>query len=206
MVISEACGTRQYVQLLARNLVGVSAKDGKVLWTYGKLGPNTANIPTAIVKGDYVLACAGYGKPVVLLKITPKGNGFAAQEVYAKNKGCKHGGMVMIGDYVYLDSDDSGNPYCAKVMTGEVVWDRRKAKDSSPGRKSAAITYADGNLYIRYQSGHMALVEASPAGYKEKSWFKIPNSRGPSWSHPVVVDGKLYLREGDQLYCYNVKQ
>lgn len=209
MVVSEARGTRQYVQLLAKNLVGVSAKNGKVLWTYPKLGPNTANIPTPIVKGDYVLACAGYGKPVVLVKIAGTGDNLKAQEIYVKNKGCKHGGMVMVGDYVYLDWDDKGTPYCAKVMTGDLIWQRKKDKNDkagSPGGGSACLTYADGHLYIRYQNGTMTLVEANPDGFKEISWFKIPNARGPSWPHPVVVDGKLYVREGDQLHCYNVKQ
>ncbi len=207
IVISQACGTRQYVQLLARNVVGVSAKDGKVLWTYGKLGPNTANIPTPIVQGDHVLACAGYGKQVALLKITGKGYNLKAEEVWLKNKGCKHGGMVLVGNHVYLDDDSSGNVYCAEVMSGNIAWQRdKKSKSASPGNGSAALTFADGHLYVRYENSWMTLVEATPDGFKEKGSFKIPNARGPSWPHPVVVGGKLYLRQGDQLHCYNVKQ
>lgn len=206
IVISQASGTRQYVQLLARNVVGISAKNGKLLWSYGKLGPNTANIPTPIIKGDYVLASAGYGKPVALLKITGKGTNLKAEEVWCKNKGCKHGGMVMVGDYVYLDQDDRGAPYCTNVMSGDIVWERKRGKGGSQGGGSASLTYADGCLYIRYQNGWMTLAEATPDGFKEKSWFKIPNTNGPSWPHPVVVAGRLYIREGDQLHCYNVKQ
>jgi outer membrane protein assembly factor BamB len=73
------------------------------------------------------------------------------------------------------------------------------------GSGSAALVYADGHLYVRYQNGYVALVEATPDGYKEKGGFKIPNVHEPSWSHPVVVDGRLYLREQDTLWVYDVK-
>jgi hypothetical protein len=64
--------------------------------------------------------------------------------------------------------------------------------------------YADGNLYVRYDNGYVVLVPATPDGYKETSLFKIPNSSSQSWSHPVVIAGKLYLREKDVLWCYDV--
>lgn len=206
MVISESCGVRQYIQMLHENVVGVNAKDGKLLWNYKKLG-TTANVPTPIVvKGDHVLACAGYGKSVALIKLTPNSDGtIKAEELYYKNKGTKHGGMIMVGDYVYLDEDSSGKPYCAKVMTGDIVWARQRSKTGCPGGGSASITYADGNLYIRYESGHMALVKATADGYKEKGWFKIPGDKAPSWTHPVVIGGMLYIRSQDQLLCYDVR-
>jgi outer membrane protein assembly factor BamB len=73
------------------------------------------------------------------------------------------------------------------------------------GSGSASLTYADGSLYIRYQNGVMVLVPADESGYEEKGSFRIPGVRGPSWSHPVVIDGRLYLREGAQVHCYDVK-
>lgn len=79
-------------------------------------------------------------------------------------------------------------------------------QDRGPGTGSAAVVYADGHLYFRYQNGMMALIEAAPAGYTERGHFKIPNSeRAPSWAHPVVAGGKLYLREQDWLLCYDLK-
>lgn len=200
------CGVQQYVQQMHDNVVGVDAKSGKLLWAYKKLG-TTANIPTPIaVKDDHVLACAGYGKSVALIKLTPNSDGtLKATEVYYKNKGCKHGGMIMVGDHVYLDNDDGGRPYCANVMTGAISWERDRSKAKAPVSGSASLTYADGHLYIRYQSGHVTLVEATPTAFNEKSWFKIPGDKGPSWAHPVVLDGKLYIRSQDQLLCYDVK-
>ena len=110
---------------------------------------------------------------------------------------------MVVGDYVYGDRDDSGRPFCAEVKTGHVVW---RKEERGPGRGSAAVTYADGHLYFRFDNGIMALVEASPQGYREISTFKIPNAGSSSWAHPVVVGGRLYLREQDTVWCYNVKQ
>jgi outer membrane protein assembly factor BamB len=204
VVVAEVGGVRQYVQLLSGGVVGVAAGDGKFLWKYEKLGHNTANIPTPIVLGDHVFCSAGYGKGGALLRLVPTGNGVEAKEVYFKRELTnKHGGLVRVGDYVYGDHDDSGFPFCAEVKTGKVVW---RKSERGPGSGSAAVTYADGRLYFRYNNGVMALVEATPEGYKEISTFKIPNARDHSWAHPVVVGGRMYLREQDTVWCYDVKQ
>ncbi|HKH46976.1 MAG TPA: hypothetical protein VKM72_20155 [Thermoanaerobaculia bacterium] len=71
---------------------------------------------------------------------------------------------------------------------------------------SAVLGAAAGHLYFRYQNGRMALIEATPQGYKEKGAFSIPNVNNPSWSHPVVAGGKLYLREQDNLYVYDLRR
>jgi outer membrane protein assembly factor BamB len=204
IVVAEVGGVPQYVQLLSGGVVGVAAKDGKFLWKYEKLGHNTANIPTPIVLGDHVLCAAGYGKGGALLQLVPTATGVEAKELYFKpGLTNKHGGLVVVGEYVYGDSDDSGRPFCAEVKTGQVVW---RKEGGGPGEGSASVVYADEHLYFRYDNGVTALVEASPKGYKEVSTFAIPKHQGPSWAHPVVIGGRLYLREGDTVWCYNVKQ
>ena len=110
---------------------------------------------------------------------------------------------MVVGQYVYGDHDDSGSPFCAEVKTGKIKWRR---EGGGPGSGSAAVTYADGHLYFRYDNGVMALVEATPDAYREISTFRIPNASNQSWAHPVVVGGRLYLREKDTVWCYNVKQ
>ena len=130
------------------------------------------------------------------------GGDFKVDEVYFKGElKNRHGGVVIVGDYAYGDTDNSGNVWCAEWKTGKVKW---KKDARTQGNGSATIVYADGNLYIRYDNGYVALVPASPDGYKETSVFKIPNSSNQSWSHPVVVGGKLYLREKDVVWCYDV--
>ncbi len=114
----------------------------------------------------------------------------------------KHGGIVLVGDYLYADSDDKGLPYCAELMTGKIVWDKTRAS----GSKSAAIAAADGKLYIRFQSGEMVLANADASGYKELGSFTPPGSgERPSWAHPVIVDGMLFVRENNEILCYDVR-
>jgi outer membrane protein assembly factor BamB len=206
MVISEACGIRQYVQLLSNGVVGVRAKDGEFLWRYdGKNGcfrRNTANVPTPIVEGNHVFVSAGYGKGGGLIELSESDGKIAVKELYFDGKlNNRHGGVVHVGDYIYGDRDHGGQPWCADFKTGKIKWQNAKPQK---GSGSAAITYAEGHLYCRYANGYVALVEASADGYQERGGFKIPNSTSNSWNHPVVIGGRLYLREKDVLWCYDV--
>lgn len=209
VMVSEIGGTRVYVQTTASFVLGVRAKDGKVLWTH-PIGA-TAVIPTPIVKGDLVLAVAGYGKGAALLRQVPGPDGDVKVEVvydYKREMTNKHGGVVLLGDYVYGDADDRGSIWCAKLTTGEQQpgW-RVPPPATQRGGNSASVTAADGHLYVRYADGKMALAKADPAaGYKEVGSFQIPHKgSAPSWSHPVVTGGRLYLRENDWIMCYDVK-
>jgi len=108
-----------------------------------------------------------------------------------------------VKDHVYAGhGHNKGFPICLDLATGKVVWggDIRNA-----GSGSAAVMYADGRLYFRYQNGVVLLVEASPAGYRERGSFTIPDVRNPSWPHLAIADGRLYVREQDALYAYDVR-
>jgi outer membrane protein assembly factor BamB len=202
IVIAEVGKTRVYVQSTANGPMGVKADDGTVLWKY-PIDQTTAVIPTPIVRGDLVFFTAGYNRGGALLRQVPSGDGVKVEEVYPLKTALqnKHGGVILVGDYVYGDSGDSGSPFCAELMTGKVVW-----KGRGSGKGSASVAYADDHLYIRFADGTMALANASPTAYKEVSSFKVPGSgKRPSWSHPVIAGGKMYLREGDSILCYDVK-
>jgi len=109
--------------------------------------------------------------------------------------------VVLVGDYLYGDSDHAGIPWCAELMTGEIKWKKRGS-----GRDSASMIAADGCLYIRYSNGVMVLAKATPDDYTESGSFTVPGSgERPSWAHPVLVGGKLYLREQDRIFCYDVR-
>jgi hypothetical protein len=133
--------------------------------------------------------------------------GVQARELYfmpSKTFQNHHGGMVLVGNHVYGGNGQSkGFPTCIEFTTGKVAWggDIRNA-----GTGSAAVTFADGRLYFRYQNGLMMLIDASPTAYAERGSFQIPDVAKPSWSHPVVTGGRLYLREQDALLVYDVKQ
>ena len=173
---------------------------------YNRIANGVANVSTPLVRGDYVFASTGYQTGAVLLKLEKNGAGIEAQEVYFLNSKIfqnHHGGMVRVGDYVYAGHGHGrGFPICIEFTTGRVAWggDIRNA-----GSGSAAVTYADGNLYFRYQNGTLLLIEATPDGYREKGALTIPGVSKPSWSHPVVHGGKLYVREQDVLYCYRLR-
>lgn len=209
IVISNAGGVKQYVQLVGRGLIGVRASDGKFLWGYNLIANPTANIPTPIVNGDFVFTSTGYGDGgAALVKIVGDGDDFKAEEVYyhpAKTLQNHHGGMVLHDGHVYFGSKhNNGFPVCVDFESGKIVWG---GETRGPGSGSAAIVYADGNLIFRYQSGEVALVEATPEDYKLKGVFKPEFvGKNPCWAQPVVAGGKLYLRDQDKLMCYDVTE
>jgi outer membrane protein assembly factor BamB len=205
IVLAEVGGVRQYVQVVNKAVVGVAARDGKKLWEYPKPEHRTAVIPTPIVRDDTVYVTAGYGIGCDLLHIVPQGQEFKVEEQYGsdarKAVENKHGGVVLVADYVYGWTDSGGRWVCQELKTGKIVWESRDL-----GRGS--VTYADGHLYCYAESdGTVALVRASPDGWKENGRFKIPRTRkkGSIWAHPVVANGRLYLRDQDLLFCYDVK-
>jgi len=138
--------------------------------------------------------------------VANESGGVEAREVYfldGKTFQNHHGGMIMLGDYIYAGhGHNRGAPICLEWKTGKVAWRHNRG----PGTGSAAVAYADGNLYYRFQNGVMALIEATPSEYLEKGTFQIPQVEHPSWSHPVIAGGKLYLREQDALYCSSAPQ
>lgn len=207
IVVGQVGGVRQYVQLTKDGVVGVAADDGRLLWRYPEPGYRTAVIPTPIFHDGYVFATAGYGAGCDLIHLVPSGGGAKAEKVYAnKNLVNHHGGVVLVGEHLYGYSDGRGW-VCLDFQTGKVVWDDKK--DLGKG----SLTCADGQLYCYAEdSGTLALVEASPAGWKENGRFPIPEKstirkRGGTkfWTHPVVANGRLYLRDQDLLFCFDVK-
>lgn len=202
IVISNIGGTKVYVTTTGTGAMGVRAGDGKLLWGYD-IPKTTAVIPTPIVKDDLVFFTAGYGTGGALVRQFASADGVDIEEIYPLDPSLqnKHGGVVLVGNYLYGDSGDSGTPFCAELQSGEVQW-----KSRGSGKRSACVAAADGHVYFRYQDGTMTLVEANPEEFREVGSFQVPGSGDrPSWAHPVIAHGKLYLREGDKLLCYALR-
>jgi outer membrane protein assembly factor BamB len=193
--------TRQYVQLSDQSVYAVS-DSGKLLWRAPRRG-NVAVISTPVFKDGIVFVTSSYNIGCNAFKITADGGSFNAEQIYAnKDMANQHGGVVLVGDYVYGYSDVGNQFRCFELKTGKTVW-----QDKSVGKSS--VSCADGMLYVRSETGAgaVALVEATPEGYKETGRFNQPERSGlNSWVHPVVVGGKLYLRDQDLLLCYDVKK
>jgi outer membrane protein assembly factor BamB len=208
IVISNGAGVKQYVQMTGEGLIGVRAADGKFLWGYNRIANRAANIATPIVDGDYVFGSTAYNTGTALLKLEPDGAGVKAKEVYWLDDNTfqsHHGGVVEVGNYVYGGHDQNkGEPTCIEWRTGKVMWHEAK----QPGGGSGCVLYADGCLHWLYEDGTVALVQATPKEYNLKGAFKLPErptATGKAWAHPVISDGRLYLRHGDVLFCYDVK-
>jgi len=207
VVVSRAAGVKQYVQLVGRGVIGVDAETGKFLWGYNRVANTTANIPTPIVSGDLVFCSSGYSDGgSALLRLTGSRGKVNVREIWykpAKDLQNHHGGMILIGDHVYMGhGHNNGFPVCFDLKTGKDVW----RPGRGPGTGSAAAVYADGHLYFRYENGTMALIEATPKKYELKGKFDIAINNGQSWAHPVVFDGRLYLRDQDEIICYDIRK
>lgn len=203
IVTAEVKGTRVYVQSTGSGAMGVAAEDGELLWTFD-VEQTTAVIPTPIIQGDLVFFVAGYGRGGALLRQKPDGKGgISIQTVYdlKKDLANKHGGVVLVGHHLYGDSEDRGILWCAELKTGKILW-----KSRAGGKDSASLAAADGRLYVHQADGSMSLVLASPKGYKEVGRFTLPGAgERPGWAHPVIAGGRLYVREGDVLACYDLR-
>lgn len=201
VIVADIGGVRQYIQLTYKSVAGVSAGDGKLLWRAPFKG-ETAVIPTPIYSDGFVYVTSGYGVGCMLLKITESGGKFKADQIYANKVMVNHhGGVLKVGDYVYGYSDSKGWT-CQDFKTGQAKWQEKEKLGKG------SLTYADGRLYLRQEDkpGTVALIEATPSGYKEHGRLNPPDRTDKqSWPHPVVAAGRLFLRDQDVLLCYDVK-
>jgi outer membrane protein assembly factor BamB len=204
----EVGGVRQYVQFLAKGVVGVDAKTGKFLWRYARTFDQAATIPTPVFHDDCVFTSTSR-RGTGLNRLRVNEGMVASEEVYFNTTKLNSiGGVVLVGDYVY-GTNDKGQLVCMEFKTGKIKWQYPCVGSS------AALCYADGMLYVRGQGGNgfgpespakVALVEPSPEGYKEHGRFVQPNhGNRPAWPHPVVANGCLYLRDQGVLFCYDVR-
>ncbi|MBX3279387.1 MAG: PQQ-like beta-propeller repeat protein [Acidobacteria bacterium] len=196
-IAADIGGVRTIMTFTSRSAVGLRASDGKLMWTYRPAANGTANITTPVFADSKVFFTSAYGTGCALLELKAQGGEVKATEVYfSKEMQNHHGGVVLVGGHVYGFSNAILT--CLEYTTGKVMW-----KDRSVGK--GAVVYADGHLYLLSENNVVGLAEATPAGYKETGRFTIPDQGWPSWAHPVVSDGRLYLRNQGWLACYDVK-
>ena len=202
-------GQRQYVQFTAKALVGVAAADGKLLWRYeapaNRMGINCS---TPIYHDGTVFAASAYGAGGGLVKLgKDTDGGVKAEEVYfCKKMQNHHGGMILLDGSLYgaNGGNEGGFLVCLDFKTGNVLWDERDDAERRAPKGSVAL--ADGRLYYRTEKGSILLIEPSPKEYLERGRFEQPErTRLPAWAHPVVANGRLYVRDQDLLLCYDVK-
>lgn len=204
VIAIDFAGERQYVQLTANSLVGVSAGNGKLLWQYDKPANGMGiNCSTPIFEDGMVFAASAYGAGGGAVKLTKNENGkITADEVYfTSSMQNHHGGMIVLDGLLYGANGGNGGGYlsCLDFRTGDVVWRDRKGPKGS-------LLLADGRLYLRGEDdGEVLLIEPSKDGLVERGRFEQPDrSSAMAWAHPIVANGKLYIRDQGLLLCYDV--
>ena len=187
--------TTQVVFFTHERALGLDLKDGKLLWEYPRAANDVANVATPVARGNRVFISSDYGTGAGLVEIKADGK---AQEVYfTKDMRNHHSSSILIGDHLYGFS--SGILTSMRFDNGEVAW-----RDRSVGKGS--LVYADGNLYALSENGVVGLIEATPAGYREKGRFRIQQDSLPTWTHPVIAGGRLYLRDQDTIYAFDIRE
>jgi len=204
-ILIEHDGVRQVVNMTRGGLVAVSPENGALLWQHNRNADNksinegnTAHCNPPVFADGYVFESTSYqtrGGGAVLLKKTPAG--IAAEPVWQTNKlNPEHGGYVVVEGHIYTSQGPGWS--CLELKTGTERWSER-----GPGR--GAIIHADGLLYCLGENGKMALIEATPSAFKMVSQFDLPKGPGKSWTHPVISNGKLYLRWDGSLHVYDIQ-
>ena len=190
-------GVRTYMTFTASAGVGVRASDGKLMFRYPAAANRVANIATPVYANNKVFFSSAYNTGGGLLDLTVQNGEVAAKEVYfTRELRNHHGGMVLVDGYLYGYNDAILT--CLEFATGQMMW-----RDRSVGKGS--VTYADGHLYLQGETNMVGLAEATPTGYHEKGRFPIPDKGVQSWAHPVISDGRLYVRNQNILQVHDIK-
>ena len=203
-VVVEGAGHKQYVQCLSKGMVGVDAKTGEFRWRNKEVAKGPAQYFTPIAHGEYVYGGA-LGVGGVLVRLKP--GDAAAEQVYL-TRGLPNGigGAVVVGETIY-GTEAGATLVGADLITGKIKW-----QGKSVGW--ASVAYADGHLYLHGINGELALVEATPDGYREKGRFTPPaqpkkKQAGPfpegAFAYPVIANGRLYIRDLGTLWAFDIK-
>ena len=196
-IVADVHGVRTYMTLTGGAGVGVRASDGKLMWRYTAAANRTANATTPIYADNKVFYSSAYGTGGALVGLRPASEEIRAQEVYfTRDMQNHHGGIVLVDGYLY--GYNNSVLTCLEWATGKMMW-----RDRSVGK--GAVSFADGHLYIVGENNVVGLVEATPAGYREKGRFTIRDQGWPSWSHPAIAGGRLYIRNQGTLTTYNIR-
>ncbi|MEO1526477.1 MAG: PQQ-binding-like beta-propeller repeat protein [Planctomycetota bacterium] len=198
IVISTLHGVRQYVQLTGQSVAGIDPESGDILWR-GEREGKTAVVTTPIIQDDLVFVTSAYGVGCNAFKIEKANGSWNAEEVYANTSIANHhGGVVLFDGHIY--GSTGGTFRCLELESGDLAFNERSAG-------KGATLFADGHFYLRSENGPVALIKATPTGLVETGRFEQPErSRAKAWAHPVIANGKLYLRDQDVLLCYDISE
>lgn len=204
VIVAELSGVKQYVQFLASGLMGIDPSNGQLLWRYEKTGKGSPAVIITPLVSEGMIYSGAFRATTALIKLAKKDGAFTVEEIYANGKlPVGLGGVVKVGDHFY--GSGSTAAMCVEFKTGTVKWEERSLGAGS-------LLVADGRIYSHAESGDVVLFEPSAEGYREKGRFTPPgvparaNPMEKAWTYPVIANGKLYIRDKENLWCYDVKK
>jgi outer membrane protein assembly factor BamB/precorrin-6B methylase 2 len=203
-MVTETDGLRQYVAILHDSLVGIRAADGKLLWRHDSRGLGAINSLTPLIADNSVILPGGRGaSEMAVLQLTRKDDNVSFTEVYRTKMNLDHfqDATVRLGDHLYTAAY-GGLPLCMNWRTGKTAWGPIRTE----GKGKVAITYADHCLYLLHADGTFLLAEATAEAFRPRGKFVLPDhvpSTGATF--PVTTRGRMYVRDNDRLFCYDVR-
>jgi len=202
-VVAECQGLRMILTMNSKAFLAVHADTGDLLVTFPHETLYEVNATSPICRHEgHVFITSGYGSGSALLMLKVDGQKASVEQVWeSKEIDNHHGGVILLDGYLYGAAHQSNHSawVCLEWSTGTKMY-------AEHGVGKGSLTYADGMLYTLSEHRDMGLVEATPKGHKVISKFKVPSGGdGPSWAHPVVCGGRLYVRHSDQLFAYDVR-
>jgi outer membrane protein assembly factor BamB len=197
-IFVEFGGYRQIVNMTSNCVFGADMKTGKLLWSVAYENKRSNNCSDVIFHDGYVFASTGYGKGSILIRLITSGKEIITEIVWhSMDMDNHHGGIVLHDGYLYGAGHDARGWFCLDFMTGKRMW-------KTEGKGS--LVYADHMFYFLEERGTMKLVKATPEQYDEASAFEVPKGgEGMYWAHPVVCDGRLYIRHANKLFAYKIR-
>ena len=204
-ILVPAQGRRLAVNMTALLVFGVDIETGQLLWhdniTEYQKEKRGVNPNSPLHQKGRVFTTSGYASRGAMLQLAPDGSSF--QRLWTSpTLNTHHGHVVWIGDYLYgsnWHNNAQGNWLCLDANTSQVKYD-------VSWQTKGSIIYADGMLYCyEEKKGHLALVRAAPDAFDIVSSFQITAGAGEHWAHPAIANGTLYIRHGNALLAFDIK-
>ena len=199
-VIVSHGGARMFINFLHETVAGVEVRTGKLLWSHPHASTCDQNVTSPLYLDGNVFVTSGHrggGRRFKLDAATGK-----TEELwFDKNFDNCHGGVIYVDGHLYFCGCRLYNKglICVDFATGQKCY---RAEEIG----KVSVTYADGHLYCFGNDGEMMLVKISPQAAQIVSRFTIPrNDNVHTLAHPVICDGKLYLRHLDDLLVYDIR-
>jgi hypothetical protein len=195
---------------MSESIVGVRASDGELLWRHPHKVFADENITTPLFHDGFLIVSGCGRKGTTALKLQVVDDKCSVTKHWHNTTlDIKQGGIVLLDGrlYGYAESQNRSEPWmCIDFESGDTIFQAAPIRSSYKYR-NGCLTYADGRFYLFADNGNMSLVKPTDTGFKVTGRLKIEDpGELPTWAHPVVFGGRLYLRYGDRLGVYDVAQ